>query len=128
MTSSIFIARLLGPMFAAAGLAFLFRAQAFKGILREFIASPVLIYLAGFLGLLSGLALVLTHNVWALDWRLIITLIAWVAMARGLVTMFQPQWIAAAGSKLLEQPSYLTGAAVMNLVLGLVLVYFGYLA
>ena len=126
MSTSLFIARLLGPLFVLIGLALPLREEMFRTILQEFIRSPTLLYLAGFLGLLGGLALVLTHNVWALDWRLIITLIGWVTIIRALVTMFQPQRIAAIGSKILERREIFHGAAAVDLVIGLVLSYFGY--
>ena len=128
MSTSIFIAKLLGPVFVAVGIAIPLRAQAFRDLLREFIHSAALLYLAGFFGLLGGLALVLTHNVWVLDWRLIITLIGWITIVRALVTVFYPQVIVTAGSKLLEYPVVFYSAAAVNLLIGLVLSYFGYLA
>jgi uncharacterized membrane protein len=128
MQTSIFIAKLLGPVFLVAGLAILFNPKEFRAMLKEFIKSRVQIYMAGMLGLLGGLALVLTHNVWAFDWRLIITLIGWVAIIRALVTIFQPQWVAAAGSKLHTQQGLFSAAAALSLVIGLVLSYFGYRA
>ena len=84
MSSSIFIARLLGPVFLVVGIALLLKRRMFHEILQELIRSQVLLYLAGFLGLLAGLALVLTHNVWVLDWMLIITLIGWMTLARAM--------------------------------------------
>ena len=75
MQTSIFIAKLLGPIFVVVGIAILSKPQAFRTLLQEFIESRVLIYLAGVLGLLGGLTLVLTYNLWVLDWRLLITLI-----------------------------------------------------
>jgi uncharacterized membrane protein len=128
MPVSIFIAKLLGPIYVLVGIALLFRPQAFRALLQEFIASPVLIYLAGVLGLLGGWALVLSHNVWTLDWRLIITLLGWVMVVRAVVTIFRPQWIVSLGSKLLEHRGIFLGAAVINLGIGLVLSYFGYSA
>ena len=128
MQTSIFIAKLLGPIFVLVGLAILLRPQMFRDLLQEFLKSPVLMYLAGFLGLLGGLALVLTHNIWALDWRLIITLLGWVSIVRATVTIFQPQQIVSVGSKLLEHRGIFFGAAVIDLVTGLVLSYFGYSA
>jgi hypothetical protein len=126
MPTSIFIAKLLGPIYLIVGIALLLRAPMFRTILQGFIRSPVLLYLAGFLGLLAGLALVLTHNVWAPDWRIIVTLIGWLTIVRAVVTIFQPEWIVALGSKILERQGIFFGAAVMNLVIGLVLSYFGY--
>jgi hypothetical protein len=126
MQTSLFIARLLGPMFVVVGIALPLRQQMFRTILQELIRSGVLMYLAGFFGLLGGIALILTHNVWAADWRLIITLIGWFTLIRALITIFQPQWLVAAGAALLDRPRLFLGAAAVNLVIGLVLCYFGY--
>ena len=128
MQTSIFIAQLLGPAYMVVGLALLSRPQAFRVILQEFIGSHVLVYLAGFIGLLTGLALVLVHNVWALDWRLIITLLAWVVLIRALVTIFWPEQIVSLGSKILENKRVFAVAGTANLIIGLVLCYFGYVA
>jgi uncharacterized membrane protein len=126
MSASIFIAQLLGPVFVIVGIALMLREQTFRAILQDFIRSPALVYLAGFLGLIGGLALVLTHNVWASDWHVIITLIGWVAIVRAVVTIFAPQRIVALGSKLLEHRRIFFGAAVVDLIIGIVLSYFGY--
>lgn len=128
MQTSIFIAQLLGPTYVVVGLALLLRPQAFRVFVQEFNASGVLMYLAGFLGLLAGLALVLTHNVWALNWRLIITLIGWVALIRALVTIFWPEQIVSLGSKIIENKRIFAVAGTANLIIGLVLCYFGYFA
>jgi uncharacterized membrane protein len=128
MQASIFIARLLGPMFVVAGVALLGKPQMFRTILLEFIRSPTWLYLAGFIGLLAGMALVLTHNVWVLDWRVIITVIGWLTLLRALITIFQPQWIVATGTAILAHRGMFLGAAVTNLIVGLVLTYFGYAA
>ena len=128
MQASMFIAQLLGPMFVVVGVALLVKPQMFRTILPEFIRSPTWLYLAGFLGLLAGMALVLTHNVWVLDWRLIITVIGWLTLVRALISIFQPQWIVAAGTAILAHRGIFLGAAVANLIVGLVLSYFGYAA
>jgi hypothetical protein len=128
MSASIFLAQLLGPMFVVVGIALLSTPQRFRTILQEFIGSAIWLYLAGFIGLLAGIALVLTHNVWAADWRLIITLIGWVTLVRALISIFQPQWIVAAGTAILKQRGIFFGAAVLILIVGLILSYFGYAA
>jgi uncharacterized membrane protein len=128
MQTSIFIARLLGPIFVLVGIAILLRPQMFRALLREFINSPVLMYLAGFLGLLGGLALALAHNVWAPDWRLIVTLLGWASIVRAVVTIFLPRQIVSIGTRLLEVRGIFFGAAAIDVVIGLVLSYFGYRA
>jgi hypothetical protein len=128
MQTSLFIAKLLGPMLLVVGVALLTRPEAFRALLREFIASGVLLYIAGFFGLLGGLALLLTHNVWALDWRLLITLIGWASLVRALVTIFWPQWIVSIGAMLIERKRAFPVAAAFDLVIGAILTYFGYFA
>ncbi len=67
------------------------------------------------------MALVLTHDVWAPDWRLIITLIGWITLVRSVNTLFQPPWIVAAGAKILRHRAIFVSAAVTNLIIGLAL-------
>lgn len=126
MAASLFIAKLLGPLFILVGIALPLKTETFRGILQEFVRSPALLYLAGFFGLLGGLALVLTHNVWVFDWRVIITLIGWLTIVRAVVTIFWPQRIAAIGSAMLDHGGVFVIAGAVDLLLGLVLSYFGY--
>jgi hypothetical protein len=128
MQTSLFVAKLLGPVFLVVGAALLSRPEAFRALLREFVASGVLMYLAGFLGLLGGLALLIVHNVWALDWRLVITLIGWASLVRALVTIFRPQAIVSIADRLIEYKGAFRAAAVIDLVIGAALSYFGYWA
>jgi len=126
MAASIFIARLLGPVLILIGLALLLRGEAFREILREFLASKALHYLAGVLGLLGGLALVLTHNVWTADWRVIITLIGWLAIVRAIVTIFWPDHLVALGNAMLRSRKAFPVSATIDILLGLVLCYYAY--
>ena len=128
MPISLFIAKLLGPMHLVLGVALLTRPEAFRVLLREFIASGALMYMAGFFGLLGGLALLLVHNVWAFDWRVLITLIGWTTLIRALVTIFSPQWIVSAGAWLIEHKGAFPVSAAADLVIGAILTCFGYFA
>jgi len=128
MTTSLFIAKLLGPVYVLVGVALFFKRQMFRAILQDFAGSPTLIYLAGFMGLLSGLALVLTHNFWTPDWRLLITLIGWIAIIRALATLFVPHYIVAVAVRIVKRPRWFLVAGVLNLAIGLTLSYFGYFA
>ena len=49
---------------------------------------PPVVYLSGILLLLAGLAVVRAHNVWALNWTVLITLTGWVLVGLGLFRMF----------------------------------------
>ncbi|HXY32619.1 MAG TPA: hypothetical protein VEI07_00240 [Planctomycetaceae bacterium] len=128
MTASIFLARLLGPMYLVLSVALFLKPQMFRTVLRDFTASPALMYLGGFFGLLGGMALILVHNVWSLDWRIVITLLGWIALVRALIAIFRSEWILKAGSVILEHRSIFLAAAVLNLLIGLILSFYGYSA
>lgn len=49
---------------------------------------PPVVYLSGVLLFVAGLAVVRSHNVWALNWTILITLCGWCFLALGLVRMF----------------------------------------
>jgi uncharacterized protein YjeT (DUF2065 family) len=127
MDASIFIARLLGPMFLVMGAGMAIGPQHYRDMAREFLASRALIYIAGILAFLPGLAIVLTHNVWVFDWRLIITIFGWLGLVGGTFRLLFPAQVKAIGSALLDHTAWLRGAGVAVIVLGAVLSYFGFL-
>jgi hypothetical protein len=49
---------------------------------------PPVVYLSGVLLFVAGLAVVRSHNVWARDWTVLITLSGWFFLALGFVRMF----------------------------------------
>ncbi|MGB8843725.1 MAG: hypothetical protein WCC64_21955 [Aliidongia sp.] len=128
MQNSLFLARLGGPVLTLVGLAILFRPRAFRDVLHSFQASPATLYLTGFLAVLGSMALVLTHNLWVLDWRLIITVAAWVGVLKGAVILLQPQPILSLARWFAAHQGAILAIGAMNSVIGLVLCYFGYWA
>lgn len=123
--ASIFIARLLGPLIVIMAIALLAQPDSYRAVLKAFIHNPALCYLAGFLGLLGGIAMVLVHNVWSADWRVVITLIGWITVARGALTLLWPQGVAAIGGRLFQSRRAVAMVAVVDLALGLFLSYLG---
>ena len=49
---------------------------------------PPVIYLSGILMFVAGLAVIRVHNVWALNWTVLVTLSGWFFLLLGLVRMF----------------------------------------
>src|SRR3979490_450704 len=78
MSTSAFIARLIGPVMLVIGLAVFANHRALRELAEEFLASRALIFLSGLLIMPVGLAIVLTHNIWAADGRVMITLFGWL--------------------------------------------------
>jgi hypothetical protein len=126
MQTSIFLAKLLGPGLLIAGIAMLINRKELDTIAQELLRSSLLLLLLGLIDFTIGLAIVLTHNVWVADWRVIITLLGWLLIVRGAVRVLIPDRIKPLGAKLLKNANVVTGSLAVTTALGLVLSYFGY--
>ena len=125
MEQSTFLAQLIGPVFVVVGVGILISPDAYRAMAEEFLRSRALIYIAGLLAFVPGLAIVLAHNVWELDWRVIITLLGWLGVVGGVFRLLFPRQVMAIGLTMLARPGLLRipGAVV---ALGLVLSFLGY--
>ena len=126
MTTSIYLAKLMGPVFLVVGLGLLLNAKTYRKLAEEFLASIALIYLSGVLLMLGGVALVLAHNVWKLDWPLLITLLGWLGVIGGAGRIIVPQGLQEIRQDIVSSGIALTIACVIWLAIGVVLCFFGY--
>ena len=126
--ASIFLARLLGPLLLILGISILVNARAFEAMGRELVGSVTLVCLFGFMDLAAGLAIVLTHNVWVANWRVLITLIGWLLLIRGAIRVLLTEKAMAVGRKVVASRQTYSISAGALVILGLVLCYFGYRA
>jgi hypothetical protein len=128
MQTSIFLARLLGPALLVVGLGILLNQNYYRGMTKEFVASRPLFYLAAVIGVIAGLAIVLVHNVWVLNWRVLITLLGWINLLRGALSILLPEQSFALGGRMMGGKNMPMIAGAVALLIGLTLCYFGYVA
>jgi hypothetical protein len=126
MQASVFLAKLIGPVFLAVGIGLIVNAATYKKLATEFLDSTALIYLSGLISMTAGVALILTHNVWVLEWRVLITVLGWLLAIGGAVRIVVPQGTQKIGRRFLKHPQFAIIAAVVWLAVGLVLCFFGY--
>jgi hypothetical protein len=127
MSNSLFLARLIGPVMLVVGLAVFANQRGFREMAEEFLASRALMFLSGLILMPAGLAIVLTHNVWTADWRVLITLLGWLAAIGGALRLFGPLFVLKAGHAMLNKPYFTSIAAAIWVVLGLLFCLFGFL-
>jgi hypothetical protein len=129
MQTSIFLAKLIGPVMLVAAIGMLANAAAFRAMSQDFLRSPPLIFLSGLLTMTAGLAIVLYHNVWTADWRVIITLFGWAGVIGGAARIALPARVKIIGEAMLGgKPWVMTTAGVFWLVISVVLCFYGYFA
>jgi len=130
MTNSTLISRLMGPILLLMGIGAAIGLlgeypEAYVGVLREINNQSATIIL-GMFALLAGLAIVNAHNLWVSDWRVIITILGWLAIARGALSLLFPNKMYGIGETILASRSGTMIGAVIILVLGGILSWMGY--
>jgi hypothetical protein len=132
MTNSTLIARLMGPVLLIMGIGTALgvlgvgmAAGDYTSLMRE-MANPPLTILVGILTLLAGLAIVNAHNLWVSDWRVIITILGWLAIIRGALSLLFPAGMQVIGETIVATTSGPIIAALIILVLGGILSWMGY--
>lgn len=128
MQTSIYLAKLMGPVIAVAGLGFLVNRPAVIAMAEDFVNSRSMIFMSGIFALIGGLAIVNAHNVWVADWPVIITIFGWLAIVGGIVRMTMPELTRSIASKMMGYTQFLTVEAILLIALGAWLSYVGYLA
>jgi hypothetical protein len=127
MSNSLFLARLIGPVMLVVGVAVFTNPRGFRDMAEEFLASRALMFLSGLIIMPVGVAIVLTHNIWTADWRVVITVFGWLCAIGGALRLFGPLFVVKAGHTMLRQPYFTPIAAAIWVVLGLLFCFFGYL-
>jgi uncharacterized membrane protein HdeD (DUF308 family) len=126
LDTSLFLARMIGPVLLAIGIALLINQRSVREMATEFLASKALIFMSGVLSLLGGLAIVLTHNVWDASWPVAITLFGWFLAIGGAFRIIFPDSVKSMGASLLDSPVLLNVSGVAHGLLGAVLCFIGY--
>jgi hypothetical protein len=123
MDSSIFLARLLGPTM---GSGLLVNRSTYRTLSLEVLDSRALLFIAGLIAFVAGLAIVLTHNVWVAGWPVIITIFGWASVFAGVVRIVFPALVAQVGRRAVDNQGFLLFGIVLYLGLGAWLSYAGY--
>jgi hypothetical protein len=117
----------MGPISLVAGISMFLNAEGTKAMAREFLRSPALIYLSGLLTMTAGLAVLLNHNLWVGDWRVLITLFGWLATIGGAARIALPRQVRSIGESMLDNPIAMTVGGGIWVVIGALFCFFGYI-
>jgi hypothetical protein len=71
----------------------------------------------------AGLAIVRAHNVWSGGWRVVVTVLGWLAVIGGILRMFLPFWAASIASTLGQSSTPVRIGTLLPLLVGGFLTY-----
>jgi putative exporter of polyketide antibiotics len=125
---TLFLSRLIGLYCILIALSMMTHRQATVETVTALLQNPSMMLILGVVTLVTGLAMVLAHNIWsggALP--VIVTLVGWITLIKSLFFLFLPPEMEARfflGQLHYQQLFYLYGA--FSLVLGVYLTYSGF--
>lgn len=128
MQHSALLARILGPLLLVSALGILVNRAAFRATAEALMLDRGLIYFTGIIALASGLLIIEFHNVWVWGWPVLITLLGWLSLLRGILRMIFPDRIAALGASMLDRTALITVIGIVTLAAGGFLTVMGYRA
>lgn len=90
MEVSIFLGRALGIYLLIVSISMLANAKVFYLTFQRWTEQADTITLTAFISIILGILMILVHNIWVLDWRIVITLLAWLTLIKGVVRLNFP--------------------------------------
>ena len=126
MNLSNYLADIWGISLVVIPLAFLIKEKYLKRLFVE-VENEAFMLLLGMASFILGLAMVLSHNIWAKNWTVIITIIGWLTLVKSLALLFFPEYMKKWVKKV-ENKDWLPIVLVVLIFIGLVITYFGFTA
>jgi len=127
METSILLAKIFGLLYLVVGIGMLIDSKYYKKMMDDVLGSAAVMFFGGAAALAVGLVMVTYHNVWT-GWPIIITIIGWIALIKGVLLLLLPSSMMKLSRSLLKSSSMLAVWGVVALVLGLILGYLGFVA
>jgi len=101
---AIWISKFLGPVILVLSIPMIVTPTSLQETTRRFLTDSPLVLISGVLAMTAGLSIVNTHNVWALDWPLIVTLFGWVLVVGGATRIIAPRTVDKVGGAMMDRP------------------------
>ena len=126
MDMTLFIAKILGVLYAVIGIGVLLNVKTYMKMMEDFIDNSALIYVTGVGVLIGGVAIVLTHNVWVLNWPVVITIMGWSALFKGIALIVFPDAMRKLTKRFITMRKTLIADVIFVILLGSFLIVKGF--
>ena len=126
MELSLFLAKVIATVYLSVGVGALFNKDYYKK-LDAILNNIGVMYLSGFVAIILGFIMVELHNVWVSNWTVLVTIVGWAALVKGIFILAFPEFMIKM-SKSLFSGGLMNAFPYITLILGLIFGYFGFIA
>ncbi|MBN4077289.1 hypothetical protein JYT19_00090 [Sulfobacillus acidophilus] len=127
MADSTFFAKFLGVYLAVFGIAFLLNKKQSNRVMKALLEGAGLQFYIGMITTLLGAFIVVKHNIWVRDWPVIITILGWITLLKGIGYTLSTKQLMTFGKKFVSIKNIHIYGGGSWTILGAVLIYFGYI-
>lgn len=126
MEASIILAKIFSLYLGIMAVAMIVNPVAFRAMIVDMLECRGSRVVTVFFTLVLGIILFVFHNYWVLGWPVVITVLAWLTLIKGMVRLFFPGTLSRA-LVLLENNGFYYSAAIFYLLLAIYLFYYGFI-
>ena len=120
------IFQIFSLVYLAVGIGILINPDFYKKLFESFIEDTTALYFGGIAALVIGYLIVAFHNTWTKDFSVIITIIGWIALIKGLLIIIRPKIMIALTKAMMSKGNFLKIEAIAIIIVGLALSYLGF--
>jgi len=90
METSILIAKIIGLIYVAFGVGLLLNKSYYIKAINSLLEDSSYFIIGGLLAIIIGILIIEYHNIWSNDWTVLITIIGWIALIKGIILLAFP--------------------------------------
>jgi vacuolar-type H+-ATPase subunit I/STV1 len=125
MELSILIAKIAAVIYLSASLGIFFNRDFYRMLSDDMSKNAALTFLMGFVTVIFGFLIVHYHNLWGRNWTVLITMIGWLSLMKGILIIILPKFIQRLSGPFLTDKG-LKIISYILLSIGLLFGYFGF--
>ena len=126
MDVSKFLSKVIGIYLIVVSVSMFTNMQLFMENVNALIHQPQSMFVAGFMTLIIGIMMVVSHNIWRWNWQGLITLIGWITLLKAVSIVLYPQFIDQATTLFMQNINVAYATAGIDFVIGFILSYIGF--
>ncbi len=120
------IFQIFSLLYISVGIGILINPGFYKKLFEDFIENAAVLYLGGVMALVVGYLILAFHYTWIMDLSVIITIVGWVALIKGIMILIQPKIMIALSKAMVQKESTLKIEAIAIIILGLAFSFLGF--
>ena len=125
MEYSIFIAKIIAVIYLSFGIGLLFSGNYYQKVFIKLLNDATYLIFGGIMAIIIGFLIIKNHNIWTKNWTVLITIIGWAALIKGVLLLAFPSFTK------FFRPLFNNGnltkiSAPLVIIFGLIFAYFGF--